>query len=116
MRGSFGCLIHPVTILSLIAALALNWKSPPRRRLISVTLGVYAVVLVVTQLYFLPELFAFANSESSAEPLSQWPERAQRWETLSRLRGAVCYAAYVPLLLALTIPAQGPSATASRAT
>lgn len=98
--------LHPALLLSLLAALALNWKSRHRRALIGATVAVYAAVLVVSQLYFIPELIAFGASQSSAVPPPQWLARAQRWETLSWLRGAVCYAAYLPLLLALTHPAQ----------
>ena len=101
--------IHPAMILSLIAALALNWKSRPRRLLIGASVAVYAVVLLVSQLYFIPELIAFAGSQGSAVPTSQWLDRAQRWETLSWLRGAVCYTAYLPLLIALTYPVQPPA-------
>src|SRR5215210_353937 len=52
--------IHPLLILSLIVALALNWKAKPRRRLTLISLAIYFLVLVVTQIYFIPELVAFA--------------------------------------------------------
>ena len=100
----FWLTLHPALILSLLASLVLNWKSP-RRRLIGLSAGVYAVVLIVSQLYFIPELIAFAGSQESEVAAAQWRARAGRWETLSWLRGAVCYAACVPLLLALTRPA-----------
>src|SRR5687767_1783218 len=54
----FWLTIHPLLILSLIVALVLNWKIEPRRKYILINFGVYFLVLVVTQIYFLPELRA----------------------------------------------------------
>ena len=101
----FWMIIHPLLILSLIAALALNWKSRPRRKLIIISCGVYLLVLVVTQLYFLPELVAFEHSPGSQVSPAEWAARGQRWQRLSWTRGAIMYAATLPLLLALTKPA-----------
>jgi hypothetical protein len=100
----FWAIIHPLLILSLIVALALNWKSKSRRRLILISFAIYIVVLVVSQVYFIPELIAFKDSPESSLPPSEWLARGRRWQRLSWLRGAVCYAAFIPLLLALTIP------------
>ena len=101
----FWALIHPLLILSLLTTLALNWRLRPRRRLVLRTIAAYAAVLVVSSLYFIPELVAFRQSPQSGLPASEWLVRAQRWQHLSWARGAVCYASFVPLLLALTVPA-----------
>ena len=114
-EGIFWITIHPLVILSLVAALALNWRSRSRRRLISITAVVYLVVLVISQLYFIPELGAFRHSPESTLSAAEWLARGQRWQYLSWLRGAVCYVAFVPLLLALTKPA-GVSAEVKHAT
>jgi hypothetical protein len=103
-EGIFWMIIHPLTILSLIFALILNWKSRARRKLILTTFAIYAVVLVVTQIYFLPELSAFERSAKSTVSAAEWLARGQRWQRLSWLRGTVMYAAILPLLLALTKP------------
>ena len=100
----FWMTIHPLLILSLIITLALNWKSKLRRKLILVSFGIYFLVLVVTQIYFLPELLAFAQSPESKVSPSEWLMRGQRWQKLSWIRGGVMYAGIVPLLLALTKP------------
>jgi hypothetical protein len=100
----FWMLTHPLLILSLILALALNWKSKPRRKLILISFAIYIVVLAVSQIYFIPELGAFKHSPESSLSPAEWLARGQRWQRLSWLRGAVCYAAFVPLLLALTKP------------
>jgi uncharacterized membrane protein len=101
-EGIFWMTIHPLLILSLIVALVLNWKSRSRRKLILTTCVIYFVVLVVTQIYFLPELGAFAQSPGSNVSPSEWLARGQRWQRLSWIRGAIMYAAILPLLVALT--------------
>jgi hypothetical protein len=100
----FWVIIHPLLILSLILALVLNWKSKPRRKLILISFAIYVVVLVVSQAYFIPELGAFKHSPESTLSPAEWLARGQRWQRLSWLRGAICYAAFVPLLLALAKP------------
>ena len=102
----FWMIIHPLLILSLVVALVLNWKSRPRRKLILISFAVYIVVIVISQIYFIPELVAFQRSPESSLSPAEWLARGQRWQRLSWIRGAVCYAAFVPLLLALTKPAE----------
>ena len=104
-EGVFWVLIHPLLILSLVATLALNWKLKPRRKLIAITCAVYFVTMVVTSLYFVPELRAFQRSPGSGLSSAEWLVRTERWQHLSWARGAVCYLNVIPLLLALTIPA-----------
>src|SRR5687767_12633057 len=58
----FWAIIHPLLILSLVAALALNWKSKPRRRLVLISFTIYIGLIIVSQLYFIPELVAFQRS------------------------------------------------------
>ncbi len=101
----FWMTVHPLLILSLILALVLNWKSRSRRKLILISFAIYFVVLVITQIYFLPELFAFEQSPESNVSPSEWLARGQRWQRLSWIRGAVMYVGILPLLLALTKPA-----------
>jgi ABC-type transport system involved in cytochrome bd biosynthesis fused ATPase/permease subunit len=90
-----------VALVALAAALALNWRSRHRRKLIALSFAVYAVVLVVSALFFIPELGAFKHSPESALSPAEWLARTQRWQHLSWLRGAVMYAAELPLLFAL---------------
>jgi hypothetical protein len=107
-EARFWVTIHPLLILSLIAAVALNWRAKARRRLVLFSFGVYIVVLVVSSLYFIPELRAFQHSPESGLSAAEWLARGQRWQRLSWLRGAVCYAAFLPMLVALTEPAGKP--------
>jgi hypothetical protein len=101
---NFWRLIHPVTILALLLALVLNWKITARRNLIAVPLTVYVLALIVTFIYFVPELRAFHASPSSAVPPAEWFARGQRWQHFSWMRGSLIGLAMFPLLLALVTP------------
>lgn len=103
-EAKFWMLIHPLLILSLAATLALNWRSSARRYLILVSFVVYLAIIVVSAIYFIPELIAFERSAGSGVAASEWLARGQRWQRLSWVRGAAMYAAIIPLLFALTRP------------
>lgn len=107
-EAPFWISLHPILILSLIAALAANWKFKARRKLIGVTFGIYAAILIITNIYFVPELLAFAKSPESTLPAAEWRARGHRWQTLSLIRGAVCLLGFIPLLVALSRPANEP--------
>jgi len=102
----FWLIIHPLLIISLVAALVVNWNSRSRRQLIAISFAVYVIVLLVTQFYFLPELVLFKHSPESTVPAAEWLARGLRWQRFSWLRGAILYLAFVPLLIALTKPAK----------
>ena len=106
--AKFWAVIHPLLILSLVAALVFNWKSRARRNLIALSFLVYLVVLVVSGFYFVPELTLFKNSPDSTIAPAEWLARGRRWQRLSWLRGLVMYLSYVPLLFALTKPVSEP--------
>jgi hypothetical protein len=107
----FWMIIHPLLILSLIVGLVLNNRLKARRKLILISFTLYVLVIVITQIYFLPELIAFERSPESSVTPAEWLARGQRWQTLSWIRGAVMYAGIIPLLLALTKPASVPKET-----
>ncbi|HEY6804907.1 MAG TPA: hypothetical protein VI306_15135 [Pyrinomonadaceae bacterium] len=102
--GTFWMLIHPLLILTIITTLALNWKIKARRNRILITLAVYFSIIVVTQIYFLPELGAFRHSAESSVSPAEWLARGRRWLALSWLRAVVMFIATFPLLNALTVP------------
>ena len=112
-EGIFWMTIHPLLILSLVFALVANWRLRERRRLILVSLAVYVVVLAVSSLYFIPELIAFERSPQSGLPAAEWLARGQRWQRLSWVRGASMYAAFLPLLFALSKQAPAPQVPAT---
>ena len=90
--------IHPMLILSLITTLVLNWKSKARRKLVALSFGIYISVLIVTAVYFVPELMAFAKSPESNLPASEWLTRGHRWQYLSLIRGACCFLGFIPFV------------------
>ena len=104
----FWGLIHPLLILSLVVSLGLNWKIRARRKLIGITMTLYALALLATTFYFVPELQAFRNSPHLAVSPAEWFARGQRWQKLSWLRGTMMYLGVVPLLLALANPLEKP--------
>ena len=112
-EARFWMIIHPLLILSLIVTLVLNWKLKSRRKLILISFVVYVLVLVISSAFFIPELGAFERSPQSGLSPAEWLARGQRWQRLSWIRGAVCYAAFLPLLLALTKPAEVQNNAAS---
>ncbi|HEX8352810.1 MAG TPA: anthrone oxygenase family protein [Pyrinomonadaceae bacterium] len=114
-EATFWMIIHPLLILSLVVALALNWRSWARRKLILISFAVYVLVIVISMTYFIPELIAFERSPESSVTPAEWLARGRRWQRLSWIRGGVCYAAFVPLLLALAIPGGDRKDTAAAA-
>lgn len=108
----FWAIIHPLLIISLSAALVLNWKSGSRRKLIAVSFAVYVIILLISMFYFVPELILFRNSPQSTVPATEWLARGRRWQRLSWLRGLAMYLAFVPLLLALAKPMEDSRALA----
>ena len=101
----FWLMIHPLLILSLIVTFALHWRVKPRRNRIAISMGIYAVAIVATAIYFVPELIAFAKSPESNVTAAEWYARGQTWQHLSWLRGVFMYAGFIPLLLAFRRPA-----------
>jgi hypothetical protein len=97
----FWLTIHPIAILSLIVSLAVNWKDNVRRKLIAIPLTVYTLALVVTTLYFVPELQNFARSATMNVSPEEWYARGQRWQHMSWIRGTFLVLSYIPLLFAL---------------
>jgi hypothetical protein len=98
----FWAIIHPLLIVSLVAAVMANWKTRSRRNLIVLSFVVYVVILLISAFYFVPELTLFKHSPESTLTAADWIARGKRWQRLSWLRGVAMYLAFLPLLLALT--------------
>ena len=100
---NFWQLAHPLTIFFTIITLILNWKLKARRKFILIALGIYALAIVATASFFLPELKAFAESHNSTTIASAgWFQRGQTWQHLSWIRGFFMYLSFILLLIALT--------------
>ena len=100
---NFWLFVHPLTMLFTIITLILNWKLKERRKFILITIGIYAVAIMVTASYFLPGLKAFAGSNNSTTVTpSEWLQQGQTWQHLSWIRGFFMFIGYLMLLIALT--------------
>lgn len=101
-EGLFWVIIHPLLILSMVAALVSNWKTRSRRNPIALSFVIYVFVLIVSSIYFIPQLALFKHSPESTVTPAEWLVRGKRWQQLSWVRGAVMYIGILPLLFALT--------------
>ena len=114
--GAFWALAHPILIVALAATLGVNWRHANRRRLILINVGIYVAVIVVTALYFVPGLMAFADSANRNIASADLADRGMWWQRWSWMRGSTMYLGIVPLLLALTSLGFSGAQTTSRST
>ncbi|MHA4847321.1 hypothetical protein ACX0G7_24365 [Flavitalea antarctica] len=97
----FWKIIHPVTILLFVLALAFNWKYARRSNII-VVLSAYILILVVTAIYFVPELISITSTPFSNVQDADLVKRASLWERLSIARLAVLVILAIKLFMGLT--------------
>ncbi len=109
-QGSFGLkpevfwkMIHPVTLLLFVLTLVLHWSSDRKRALLT-TLGAYLFILVITAIYFVPELLSITNTTFVQEVDANLATRAAAWENWSLLRLAVLFLLAINLFLGLAKP------------
>lgn len=93
--------VHPVTVILLLVALALNW-STERRKYILMTLVGYFIVLIATFTYFVPELMSIVQTAYSTEIDPDLTQKAKTWETMSLLRLAFMLVLAVLLLFGVS--------------
>ena len=102
--GLFWLIIHPVTLLFFIAALIANWKNARRRQILYV-LSTYIVILIITAVYFVPELIHIISSPYQDNIDKDLQSRAALWEKLSLIRLILVAVLSAVLLSSLTKPA-----------
>ncbi|MCB0464435.1 MAG: hypothetical protein KDC78_01995 [Aequorivita sp.] len=95
--------IHPITLLLFAITLILFWKSA-RRINILLPFALYAIVLGITSIYFVPELMEILGTPYAKSIDESLVERAHLWETLSHIRLLFIAVASVYLILGLTKP------------
>jgi hypothetical protein len=100
----FWALIHPVTLILLILALILNWRTP-RRWFIALGIAGYALALVATAFFFVPELMTLTGTTYSATVDPELTARARTWETGSLMRLGLLFVSAFILLFGLSKPA-----------
>lgn len=99
----FWKMINPITFVFTVLALVTNWGNKERRKYIAYAAGIYTVALIVTFIYFVPEIKEFANcNNNTSVPASEWQVRGQRWYQLSWIRGVSMFIGFILMLLALT--------------
>lgn len=103
--GKFWQIIHPLTLVLWIASLIANWKTK-RRKYISISLGVYVVILIITANYFVPELLSIITTKFEATVNPELVSRAKLWEKLSIARLIVIIGAAGILLYSLTVSSE----------
>lgn len=77
--------IHPITLLLFIVVLLLMWKSERRKNLLIALTG-YAIILIVTFIYFVPELMSLINTKYELTVNQDLVNRGSTWELLSIIR------------------------------
>jgi hypothetical protein len=97
----FWKMIHPVSLLLMVAALIANWKTA-RRKYILIPIAGYVLVLIITFVYFVPELLSIIQTPYQDAVDKGLVERAGRWEALSLVRLAFLIPMFGVLLLSLT--------------
>lgn len=98
----FWMAIHPVAILLLVIALVLHWKTSKRKPILTVLIA-YVVILIVTSIYFVPELMSIIGSPYQDTVDDSLLERASLWEALSLVRLVFLFIMSMMLLGSLTI-------------
>jgi uncharacterized membrane protein len=97
--------IHPVNLLLFIVTLAVHWRSPRKKSILTV-LGGYVVILGITSIYFVPELIQITTTAFSNATDTSLTSRAALWEILSLVRLAVLIVLSLILFMGLTKPAR----------
>ncbi len=98
---TFWMLIHPVNLLLFSASLAMCWRTQRKKSLIIVLAG-YISILIITAIYFVPELLTIVQTPFSTEVDPDLTRRAKLWEVLSIIRMFVLFALTIVLYLGLT--------------
>lgn len=97
----FWMIIHPVNLFLFAATLVAHWRSRSRKNIL-VVLATYVLILVITAIYFVPELISITTTAYSSKPDAELIKRATLWETLSLVRLAVLVILALVLFMGLT--------------
>lgn len=95
--------IHPVTMALLIVSLIVFWRTLRRINLL-VTLAGYVIILIITFIYFVPELISITGTPYSDVADPELTSRAKTWEILSIIRLFVLIGLAINLFMGLTKP------------
>ena len=99
----FWMIIHPVNLLLFILTTVLYWKTERRKNMV-VVFATYIAILVITNIYFVPELISIISTPFSQSVDAALTQRASLWETLSLVRLFVLLGLALYLFEGLTKP------------
>ncbi len=102
---SFWMFIHPVNLLLFTLTLILHWKSK-RRSNIGIVMTGYLLILVITSVYFVPELINITTAEFTQTINADLTRRASLWEFLSLVRLGILIILSMVLFTGLTKPVE----------
>lgn len=93
--------IHPVTLLLLVISLVLCWKTE-RRNYLLLTLSGYILILIITFVYFVPNLIAITGTPYAETADALLTSRAKTWEIGSLVRLCILILLAITVFLGLT--------------
>ena len=93
--------IHPVNIILFAVTLIIHWKTK-RRKNVLITLIAYFIILIITSIYFVPELISITSTTYASSSDSSLTQRAKLWEILSLARLGVLMVLSIILFTGLT--------------
>lgn len=97
----FWMAIHPVTVVLFAITLFLHWKTT-RRNSILIPFAIYFGILVITAIYFVPNLMLITNTPYSDTVDSSLQKMGDAWEAFSWVRLVIGYFAVYLLIIGLT--------------
>ena len=97
----FWMTIHPVNLLLFATSLVLHWRSERRKNILTVLVSYFAI-LVITWIYFVPELISITSTAFSPSADEELIRRAKTWEVLSLVRLAALMILAIYLFRGLT--------------
>jgi hypothetical protein len=111
----FWMMIHPVNLLLFVLTLIFHWKSQ-RRKNILIVMSSYVLILVVTSIYFVPELIRITTTTYGHSADAGLTARASLWEILSTVRLSILVILALVLFIGLTKSSQAQTNPGQRTT
>jgi hypothetical protein len=97
----FWMIIHPVNITLFALTLVFHWKSARKKNILLVLIS-YIIIILVTAIYFVPELISITTTPYALVASADLVRRAQTWEILSIARLIVLVVLAIVLFVGLT--------------
>ena len=99
----FWMVMHAISLVLFTTSFILHYKTA-KRKFIGVPFLSYVLILVITSIYFVPELLAITTTEYSTITDAELTKRAGMWEALSLVRLGFLLVLAITLFMGLTKP------------